>query len=111
MTKQAFDILCPTCGSVVPHEASGCPNCAAGRKQEPAPAASVPAPAAPKAPDVGGMALKDYHRFVRKNYRTVEGPRVAGYTGGGSSAFKTYFPLAFLMLLLIVGAAVAFGHL
>jgi hypothetical protein len=70
----------------------------------------IPAPAPPKAPDVGGMALKEYHRFVRTNYRTVEGPRVAGHSGG-SVALKAYLPLALLLLGLIVGAAVVFGRL
>jgi len=108
MTKQAFDILCPACGSVVPHDAPGCPNCAERRK--PAPTAAVPAPKPPNAPDVGAMALKDYHRFVRTNYRTVEGHRVAGQPGGGV-AFWTYFPLALLFLGVAVGALLVFGRL
>jgi hypothetical protein len=108
MPTQSFDILCPACGSVVPPEAHGCPTCAERRK--PAPVVQVAAPVAPKAPDVGAMALKDYHQFVRTNYRRVEGPRVAGHAGGGA-AVKTYLPFALLLLMLAVGAAVAFGHL
>jgi hypothetical protein len=71
---------------------------------------SIPAPAPQKAPDVGGMALKEYHRFVRTNYRTVEGPRVAGQVGGGV-ALRTYLPLVLLFVGLLVGAAVVFGRL
>jgi hypothetical protein len=110
MNKQAFEIRCPVCRSVVPHEASGCPTCAAGRQQEAAPVVSIPAPPAPRAPDVGGMALKEYHRFVRSNHRTVEGPHVAGQPGV-ALALRTYVPMLLLLLGLVVGAALAFGRL
>jgi hypothetical protein len=103
MATQSFDILCPECRSIVPPEASGCPNCAERRKPAPAAVGVVPAPRPPKAPDVGGMPLKDYHRFVRTNHRTVEGHRVAGHAGGGV-AFLTYLPLALLFLGMVVGA-------
>ena len=112
MSEPAFDILCPLCGSVVPHDASGCPNCAAGRKQgaEPVAAVSVPAPAPPKAPDVGAMTQKDYHRFVRSNHRYVEGPRVSG-NGGAAVTFKTYAPMVLLLIGLVVGGILALGRL
>jgi hypothetical protein len=112
MSEAAFDILCPKCGSVVPHEASGCPTCAAGsrREAEPLAAVSVPAPAAPQAPDVSSMALKDYHRFVRSNHRQVEGPRVSG-NGGAAVTFKTYAPMVLLLIGLVVGGIMALGRL
>jgi hypothetical protein len=109
MNAQTFDILCPICRSVVPRDASGCTTCSAVRKPDLA-AVSIPAAAQAKVPDVGGMALKEYQRFVRTNYRTVEGPRVAGHSGG-SVALKAYLPLALLLLGMIVGAAVVFGPL
>ena len=104
MTQPAFDILCPTCGAVVPHDASGCLNCAPGRKAEPAAAASLPAPPAPKAPDLGSMALKDYHRVVRSNYRAVEG---AASPGGAGFVLRTYAPMVLLAVGLLVAAALA----
>ena len=50
------------------------------------------------------MPVKDYHRLVRANYVAVEGPRVSR-----PSRFQTYLPFL-LLLALLVGAAVAFGH-
>ena len=111
MTQPAFDILCPMCRSVVPHDAPGCPTCAAGRNQEPVAAASIPAPKAPPAPDINGMALKDYHRLVRSNHRTVESPRLAGQPGGGALVLRTYAPFVLLALGLIVVAVLALGRL
>ena len=110
MTQASFDILCPKCRSVVPHDAPGCVNCSAGPKQDAAATVSLPAPAPPKAPDVSGMPLKEYHRLVRSNHRTVEGPRVAG-PAGGALVLRTYAPFVLLALGLIVVAVLALTRL
>jgi hypothetical protein len=117
MSSQAFEILCPICRTVVPLDAPGCPNCARTRKRESAgngspaaaaqSAAAVPPPAgqtAPNAPDLGSLSMKDYHRVVRASYLATEGP------SAGSSRMRAYLPFALLVLLLIAGAAVIFGH-
>ena len=118
MTSQSFDILCPICRSVVPPDAPGCPTCAERKRAtagvtEPAEqstsvtrAAASPgaAPAGP-VPDLAALSIKDYHRVVRASYHANEGMP----TGKGRA--RAYLPFALLVILLIVGAAVIFGHL
>jgi len=116
MSSQTFEILCPVCRSVVPPEAPGCPNCAGARLREsaatadgdgaapnPGPAQVSTAPAASTMPDLRGLPMKDYHRVVRATYAATE------RTGGGARV-HAYLPFAILVLLLVLGAAVIFGH-
>jgi hypothetical protein len=119
MSSQTFEILCPVCRSVVPPEAPGCPTCAE-RKRAAAGAVSAPsgesapathaaqtpvaAPAGP-VPDLAALSIKDYHRVVRASYHANEGlPASHGRA-------RAYLPFALLLILLVVGAAVIFGHL
>jgi hypothetical protein len=48
--------------------------------------------------------MKDYHRVVRATYAATEGPATAG------SRSRAYLPFALLVVLLIAGAVVIFGH-
>jgi hypothetical protein len=112
MSSQAFEILCPICRSVVPLDAPSCPNCARTKREAAAPAASplapaatASAPAAQTAPDLASLSMKDYHRVVRATYRANEGP------GPSSSRLRAYLPFALLLLLLVVGAAMLYGHI
>ena len=118
MSSQAFEILCPVCRSVVPPDAPGCPTCAERKRAAASASASVehsapvgraaapqPSTASGPAPDLAGLSLKDYHRVVRATYHANEGmPR-------GTSRARAYLPFALLVILLIIGAAVIFGHL
>jgi hypothetical protein len=98
-------------------DAPGCPTCAENRKREAAAGAAPPlaAPAQPSGqspvqgrdpvlPDLQSLSMKDYHRVVRATYSATEG------TPGGSR-LRAYLPFALLVLLLIAGAAVIFGHM
>jgi hypothetical protein len=102
-------------------DAPGCPTCARNRKREAASSAAPPlgAPAQtpaqpagqspvrgpePALPDLQSLSMKDYHRVVRATYSVTEG------TPGGSR-LRAYLPFALLVLLLIAGAAVIFGHM
>ena len=113
MSSQAFEILCPVCRSVVPMDAPSCPTCARNRARK----SAVEAPAAPTAaavatpespaftpPDLRALPMKDYHRVVRATYSATE------RTATSSSRARAYLPFVLLVLLLIVGAAVIFGH-
>ena len=111
MSNQTFEILCPVCRSVVPMDAAGCPTCARSRRVEQgteAPAAGeaapAPQPVAQVAPDLRSLTMKDYHRVVRATYSVTEG------TATGSR-MRAYLPFVLLVVLLIVGAAVIFGHM
>jgi len=108
MSAQAFEIRCPACGSVVPAEASGCLNCA---KTTPSrsgrPVQELEPEKKPVAPDLRGMSMKDYHRVVRQNYVLTEGP---GAVRQGSR-MRAYLPFVLLLIGIVIGAAVAFGHL
>jgi hypothetical protein len=116
MSSQAFEISCPICRSVVPLDAPSCPNCARTKREAAAPRgiAPVAAPAVPatpaarvseNAPDLASLSIKDYHRVVRATYQATERPASAG------GRLRAYLPFALLVLLLIVGAVVVFGHL
>jgi hypothetical protein len=77
---------------------------------QPQAAKGAPAPGteplvAKGAPDLRSLSLKDYHRVVRASYVATEGP------SAGSSRIRSYLPFALLVLLLILGAAVIFGHM
>ena len=95
-------------------DAPGCPTCAENRRREeaagkpavaarPAPPAQAQAPAS-AFPDLQSLSMKDYHRVVRATYSATEG------TPGGNR-LRAYLPFALLVLLLIAGAAVIFGHM
>jgi hypothetical protein len=107
MSAQAFEIRCPACGSVVPADASGCLNCA---KTTPSrsgnPVQTLEPEARPVAPDLRGMSMKEYHRVVRANYLVTEGPG-AVKTG---SRVRAYLPFVLLLIGIVVGASVMFGH-
>jgi hypothetical protein len=60
---------------------------------------------APNAPDLASLSIKDYHRVVRATYQATERPT----TGG--NRMRAYLPFALLVLLLVFGAVVLFGHL
>jgi len=114
MSSHTFEILCPICRSVVPPDAPGCPTCAERKRA----AAGVSAPAAEESavvrrtaaapagpvPDLAALSIKDYHRVVRATYHANEGMR------GGSGRARAYLPFLLLVVLLVVGAAVIFGH-
>ena len=102
-------------------DAPGCPTCARNRKREaasnaaPPLAASAQSPAQrngsspvqgpePAFPDLQSLSMKDYHRVVRATYSATEG------TPAGNR-LRAYLPFALLVLLLIAGAAVIFGHM
>jgi hypothetical protein len=108
MTQPAFEMRCPSCGSVVSHEAAGCENCrgSAGRARNVAPARADVAPA-----DTGltrDLSMKDYHRLVRSNYRTVEGMGVSSRATGRVAA---YLPFVLLLVGLLVAAAILSGRI
>ena len=108
MSAQAFEIRCPACGSVVPAEAAGCLNCA---KTTPSrsgnPVQTLEPSERPKAPDLRGMSMKDYHKVVRANHLITEGH----YAVRSSSRLRAYLPFVLLLIGIVIGAAVAFGHL
>jgi len=112
MSSQTFEILCPVCRSVVPPEATGCPNCARTKMRERGPGGNTPmaaplhAPAAPQAPavaDLHALPMKDYYRVVRATYQATEGMPPG-------SRFGAYLPFVLLLLLLLIGAAAISGH-
>ena len=117
MSSQAFEILCPICRSVVPLDAPGCPTCAETKRDErrssrarttggtPGCTCSDGSARIAAAPDLASLSMKDYHRVVRATYEATERPA----TGG--SRMRAYLPFALLVLLLVVGAVVLFGHL
>jgi hypothetical protein len=111
MSSQAFEILCPICRSVVPLDAPSCPNCARIKREAATPGArllapaTASAPAAQTAPDLASLSMKDYHRVVRATYQANERPATAG------SRLRAYLPFALLLLLLVVGAAMLYGHI
>ncbi len=116
MSSQAFEISCPICRSVVPLDAPSCPNCARTKRDAAAThtqattAAAAP-PATPagrvnqNAPDLASLSIKDYHRVVRATYQATEA------TGTSNGRVRAYLPFGLLVLLLVVGAVVVFGHL
>jgi len=122
MSSQTFEILCPICRSVVPPEAPGCPTCAERKRAAAAQAgtgslprerttpvmpAAAPQPvgSAGAVPDLAALSMKDYHRVVRASYHANEG------MPAGNGRARAYLPFALLVVLLVVGAAVIFGHL
>ena len=93
-------------------DAKGCPTCASNRKRATAAEATAaaataqaPEPAAFTPPDLRALNMKDYHRVVRATYNATERPATSG------SRMRSYLPFVLLVLLLIAGAAVIFGHL
>ena len=118
MSSQAFEITCPICRSVVPLDAPSCPTCARNKSRDtgttaapaavavaPRAQAPTPDPAGFTAPDLRALNIKDYHRVVRATYNATEGPAT------GASRARAYLPFVLLVLLLIAGAAVIFGHM
>ena len=119
MSSQAFEISCPICRSVVPLDAPSCPNCARTKREAAASqthANTALAPAAvpadtqagrvnANAPDLASLSIKDYHRVVRATYQATEKP------GTSTGRVRAYLPFGLLLLLLVVGAVVVFGHL
>jgi hypothetical protein len=111
MTSQAFEILCPACHSVVPLDAVGCPTCERTELRDAAYPAAAPVeptspttPAPDSPPDLQALPMRDYHRVVRATYQATEP------TATGGSRLRAYLPFAVLVLLLIVGAAMLYGH-
>jgi len=118
MSTQSFEILCPVCRSVVPPEAPGCPTCAERKRaaagatatggEQAAPVVRAAAPQSVSAgptPDLAALSMKDYHRVVRATFHANEG------RPAGSGRARAYLPFALLVILLVIGAAVIFGHL
>jgi hypothetical protein len=110
MNDQTFEITCPACNSVVPADARGCPTCAATRAG--AAAASGPASAASGAAwttreEVAKMPLKDYHRLVRDNHRSIEGGAASLPGGTFRGRVVAYTPGVLLVLGVLAGAAKA----
>jgi hypothetical protein len=56
-------------------------------------------------PNLAALSLKDYHRVVRATYHANEGKPA------GTSRARAYLPFVVLVLLLIVGAAILYGHI
>jgi hypothetical protein len=110
MSDQTFQILCPACKSVVPPDAPGCPTCAASRAGTFAAASSAPAPSGPAwaRTEVPELPLKEYHRLVRDNHRSIVGGGAASLP---SSRFRArlvaYTPGVLLVLGVLAGAAKA----
>jgi hypothetical protein len=64
----------------------------------------MPSFAAPSVPDIATLSLKDYHRLVQANHRSIE-----GFWGGGLSRGPAV-PVALLLLLVVLaGAAFKLG--
>jgi len=103
MSAQSYEIRCPACGEVVPIDARQCPNCAGRQTRRTEALAAVAAGPEPTAPDLAEMKLKEYHRFVRANYRTVEAPRMGA---SSSSSTAKFLPFALLLIGLVVAAVV-----
>jgi hypothetical protein len=82
-------------------DAASVHNCAAPAPQERA-AQQV---FAEQASTITTMGVKDYHRLVRANYIATEGPRL-----GRPGRFHAYLPFVILLIGLLVGAGVVFGH-
>ena len=101
MSAQSYEIRCPACRSVVPTDARQCPNCAGRQLRRTEPLAAAQVGPEPVTPDLTDMKLKEYHRFVRANYRTVEAPRTAATARSSAARF---LPFALLLLGLLVAA-------
>jgi hypothetical protein len=101
MSSQTFEIRCPRCQTVLSADAASAHNCAAPAPQERA-AQQV---FAEQASTITTMGVKDYHRLVRANYIATEGPRL-----GRPGRFHAYLPFVILVIGLLVGAGVVFGH-
>ena len=99
MSEQAFEVLCPKCRSVLPRDASVCPNCV----QAPYERVAV------VKPQIAALPLKDYHQLVRANHWAVEGGRYVDGTNTGFR-FRTYLPFLLLVIGLLVAAAVMFAR-
>ena len=102
MSAPTFEIRCPRCQAVVSMDGASAHNCAAPAPQERA-AQQV---FAEQASTITTMGVKDYHRLVRANYIATEGPRL-----GRPGRFHTYLPFVILVIGLLVGAGLAFGHI
>jgi len=105
MSQPAFEMRCPSCGSVVSHEAAGCENCG-GPARKVAAVEAEPVHAPTDTALTTNMSMKDYHRLVRTNHRTVEGARVANR---GRGRLAAYLPFVLLLIGLIVGAGFVLG--
>ena len=113
MSNQTFEILCPVCrfsrpdGRVELSDLCEQPDVSSREPKPPAAgeAAPVPQPAAFVAPDLRSLTMKDYHRVVRATYSATE------RTATGGSRLRAYLPFVLLVVLLILGAAVIFGHM
>jgi hypothetical protein len=110
MSDQSFEIRCPMCKSVVPADASGCPSCTgtpsrkfAAAPAQPAPAASASAPAARAPEGHATLPLKDYHRLVRANHRSIEVGRSA--PSGFRTQLKAFLPGVLSLLALLAAVA------
>ena len=113
MSAQAFQIICPVCGSIVPASASACATCAAGgahgvvQRAAPTSVATGVSLSSASSPELTGLSLKDYHRMVRDNHRVVEG----GWQRSGFR-FSAVLPLVLLVALgLVVAVALVEGWL
>ena len=114
MSDQSFEIRCPMCKSIVPADASACPSCTgtpsrkfAAAPAQPATAASGPTPAARAPEGLGTLPLKDYHRLVRANHRSIEVGRSA--PSGFRTQLKAFLPGVLLLLALLAVAAKTLG--
>ena len=98
---------CPTCAERKLREAGVRAQAATAEGGAPATRAAAPAktPLGGPVPDLKALSMKDYHRVVRATYHANEGPPS---TGGRARA---YLPFVLLVVLLVIGAAVIFGHL
>jgi hypothetical protein len=101
MSEQAFEILCPKCRSVLPLDASACPNCVQAPYER--------AVAVAAKPQIAALPLKDYHQLVRANHWAVEGGRYVDGTNTGFR-FRAYLPFLLLVIGLLVAAAVMFAR-
>ena len=114
MSDQSFEVRCPMCKSVVPADAAGCPTCAATASRKFAVAPAQPTPAANSSASAarapGGHAtlpLKDYHRLVRANHRSIEVGRSA--PSGFRTQLMAFLPGVLLLLALLAVAAKTLG--
>jgi hypothetical protein len=107
-SSQTFEILCPVCRSVVPPEAPRCLNCDGQKRRADDVDTAATAEAAPRPhtpPDLKTLPMRDYHRVVRATYQATE------RTAGSGNRVRAYLPFVVLVLLLIVGAGLLYGHI
>ena len=116
MSDQAFEIICPSCKQALPADAFACPTCSKqvtprGTATGTA-AIALPTTPAPKVSSAKTMSLKEYHRRVKTNHRTLTGLPVQDDAPRSDSAARAAaYMIAVLVVLfvLLLGASVALG--